>query len=749
MRFLAALPILVAIAATPPLRMERMRQNELRMRSGGVNLCGNGVINAGESCDDGNRVDGDGCSYNCQTEFFFRDFRLNASTLSTPQLPQGASIAFTALSDAGFQCTTGVETVTQGTSPVTYLGPLGYYALDMTGQAVRPVVSAPSAAMQFVLSGGAGHGVTIAWIGSPTNVVEGPSGVLPTVKWDTGVSQWLGRWENDNGYFLRAPTSAGVNEANAANGLPGLGGYGIRWISWDGGEVYVRAGGSSGSPQPLASFTVGANAPFRFNADDGTGNPDFTSGELQGLYIFDGGLNDVPMTSTEMAYAGMRDSAASPVVFTRGSRAWIYAGAANEPYAPNMPIVSARGWESAPGNDSSSGSNRQTGNGFCKLGLPNCPKYGTPSFSDAGVGPCTRYSNGSTAFLMVGDAGEGIDGDGGTTGVFGDPTKAGEANVSAWVMPGTSGSTTNEVCLGFDTDWVQLDGGVVGDMHFQLDAGWQAITYPVYLGLIDGGNPDGGHGTYVYGHIKLCGADAGKQSVIVDKWPWANWGQGATDDRCDNVHESSDFLSIPNTEVTTWPDGQADAGADIEVIFAQNFSSPAETTGLPLLNWEFIQADGGITENYLFIDSTDATGFAQPTLDVGWRNSSYQGTCVNQSINGLTDTKSNALPNIQKGIIYAARALIIPAGTVAGVPRVNHYLYFDACPNQADTTNCHATTLVGSSVGQGKCASEAADFSFAVLGREINNTPVVSSSVNPMNGVVKSVAVRKAMKALP
>ena len=31
-------------------------------------LCGNGVIDLGEDCDDGNRQDGDGCSCNCQRE---------------------------------------------------------------------------------------------------------------------------------------------------------------------------------------------------------------------------------------------------------------------------------------------------------------------------------------------------------------------------------------------------------------------------------------------------------------------------------------------------------------------------------------------------------------------------------------------------------------------------------------------------------------------------------------------------------
>ena len=33
-------------------------------------LCGNGVLNPGEACDDGNRIDHDGCSSECGVEGF-------------------------------------------------------------------------------------------------------------------------------------------------------------------------------------------------------------------------------------------------------------------------------------------------------------------------------------------------------------------------------------------------------------------------------------------------------------------------------------------------------------------------------------------------------------------------------------------------------------------------------------------------------------------------------------------------------
>lgn len=30
-------------------------------------LCGNKIVDAGETCDDGNNLDGDSCSYDCMT----------------------------------------------------------------------------------------------------------------------------------------------------------------------------------------------------------------------------------------------------------------------------------------------------------------------------------------------------------------------------------------------------------------------------------------------------------------------------------------------------------------------------------------------------------------------------------------------------------------------------------------------------------------------------------------------------------
>ena len=63
-----------------------------------VNPCGNGVLGAGEECDDGNLVDGDGCSSTCKFEDAFEALNLpgelNVSVVHGQGIPPGAALAY-------------------------------------------------------------------------------------------------------------------------------------------------------------------------------------------------------------------------------------------------------------------------------------------------------------------------------------------------------------------------------------------------------------------------------------------------------------------------------------------------------------------------------------------------------------------------------------------------------------------------------------------------------------------------------
>jgi len=55
-----------------------------------VSLCGNGVLNSGEECDDSNILNGDGCSDTCQEETGY--LCLGAPSVCTPVCGDGLII---------------------------------------------------------------------------------------------------------------------------------------------------------------------------------------------------------------------------------------------------------------------------------------------------------------------------------------------------------------------------------------------------------------------------------------------------------------------------------------------------------------------------------------------------------------------------------------------------------------------------------------------------------------------------------
>ena len=46
-------------------------------------MCGDGYLDPGEECDDGNLVDDDGCSSECEVEYFERDYACGTGCLET------------------------------------------------------------------------------------------------------------------------------------------------------------------------------------------------------------------------------------------------------------------------------------------------------------------------------------------------------------------------------------------------------------------------------------------------------------------------------------------------------------------------------------------------------------------------------------------------------------------------------------------------------------------------------------------
>src|SRR5262249_16648952 len=99
--------------------------------------CGNGQLNPGEECDDGNNVSGDGCSADCKIEFRF---------LATP-VPAGGSVT-TDITDTGpiaaHPVIATVTTPVAGTVSIQE-GPEASLPSGYTAEGITEIISAPSA----------------------------------------------------------------------------------------------------------------------------------------------------------------------------------------------------------------------------------------------------------------------------------------------------------------------------------------------------------------------------------------------------------------------------------------------------------------------------------------------------------------------------------------------------------------------------------------------------------------------------
>jgi len=98
---------------------------------GGLKPCGNGFINRGEQCDDGNRVGGDGCSFECVIEEFFKCSRPNPTTPDTCVFTCGNMVVEP---ESGEKCDDGNRNGGDGCSPLCQIDPGFGCRAELTGR---------------------------------------------------------------------------------------------------------------------------------------------------------------------------------------------------------------------------------------------------------------------------------------------------------------------------------------------------------------------------------------------------------------------------------------------------------------------------------------------------------------------------------------------------------------------------------------------------------------------------------------
>ncbi len=222
----------------------------------------------------------------------------------------------------------------------------------------------------------------------------------------------------------------------------------------------------------------------------------------------------------------------------------------------------------------------------------------------------------------------------------------------------------------------------------------------------------------------------------------AGLGSGYVAPIADNAAMNQDFLYVPKYETASWPNGETST-FDGEMVFTIDMDLPTEggvtAGGYYLLSTN----DGTSAEIKLLMFNTgtlaeNPDGSAHAATDVyvrdGWRSTpggARSLTCANGAFNdGGTDiTSPGTLGSFTAGEQLVVRLRIVPAGTLAGVPRVNHFIYFDRC---TDAATCHATTLVASNTSGTMCAGDSSDLEGMLNGRSSGASFFQATNQAPM-----------------
>lgn len=188
-------------------------------------LCGNGVVNAGEQCDDGNNTSGDGCSATCTSEPGFSCPRVSSLSNGDAEQPARNNATCTTLSSG--DTTTGWTVVgvnVKQCNNTTFAPPTGGQVFELNG------TNAGGVSQSFTTVAGRSY----VWeariaqnnscgVGTKTgyvNVTSG-AGVNITTNFSTSTNWSSGSWDLISGSFTAGSTSSTLMAFSTTSGACG------------------------------------------------------------------------------------------------------------------------------------------------------------------------------------------------------------------------------------------------------------------------------------------------------------------------------------------------------------------------------------------------------------------------------------------------------------------------------------------------------------------------------------------------
>jgi hypothetical protein len=652
-----------------------------------------------------------------------RDFRVGSTLGSLPDCnpDNDCELQCVAAASGVLSCTDengAAITVTAGTGPTSVVDPYGRYALNNITAAKAPrITSANGASLEGFFANNQPWTIVMTGAGNAvSNAATSPIvNMFPSAGSDVNIRSQSGGSPTGGDFECLINTY----DATASNGL-GVG-WAMQSCRYDGSSAMrSRSNANTTISDTSGTYTNPTGITWWFGRNN-AGTVD-NEGYIESFTVFSTEKSDADLQALFEDWAGLNDSADSPLDFTCAGtcgESWILVGSQYQRFGVGTPPLDGDGLILT----SAAQDNNPVASGWATdpLDASSWTDVGTPTVTvNQAAGPFGDWRagiGGSEADLIVDNDGAVGEGKTGTLGCGDVQTATGSYTASCWIRSGTSGTTTTEARIGVVTDatgttMCPITGLTSSFQRYDCTA---AIT----------GSP-----TSIKGRVLVGDADADTGSIIVSQCQCEN-REYATMPRASSSAIVSTGWQIPAAETATWNDGTT-GGLDQEVVFKFDFVWPDESPYIQMIFDVSQAADHNNHSTVMFLSST--------LVDSNWHMSvaTYPNTHpVDCPVEADTDTDSaNQASPLAANTWYVMRFKYLPAGESGGIPRVNHYLYFDTC---ADPATCHATTLIGSDTTGTKCAPEDA-LGYAWLGRR---TP---GSIRPMDGRIARITVKNVKR---
>jgi hypothetical protein len=613
------------------------------------------------------------------TDLYDRDFRLDSSALSTSALPTctaavGCEMQCRVVSSA-WACVDENGTtiaVTAGTGVITVTDPWGRVALDEVTGARAPRLTS---AFDAVLAG-AHTIVTTAY--STTHVdatyqytidTNPGAGSRTQVRQEGGTARELA-----GTYTAIGPTGASFALGLAMTATVSNAANTTHTFNLNGLTATSGAG----------AWTDPTTTAWKFGARS-SDNAFPLAGVYESVTVYSDDKTAAELETLLNAWAALAEDASSPINHERPGQQFAIVSGRAWPYGWHLPVVTSNGMEIQP--NSAGPVNAPPGSGWATdaTDADSWTDVGTPTITaNQAAGPFAAWRvgpSGNEADLIVDDDAGAREGLEGVLGCGDDQTVTGDYTASCYVRSGTSGTTTTDVTIAVQTNGTGSTECTFTDLTstFVRKTCYAAVT----------GSP-----TSIKGRVLVGDAVGDTGSIIVSQCQCENRGW-ATAPKPNNETTSSDVWTIPETETDTWPTGET-VGGEMEIVWQTDFEHPTQAYDYLML-YDDVNDSGTdhaflMAVEYIAKDTTPVRG------RVGLRPEAHS-----PSIPDDTDLFFDLPGPLEAGQWYIMRWRFMPAGTLTGIPRVNHYVWYDEC---ADPATCTATTLVGSDTTGTKFASD-------------------------------------------